>query len=140
MRTEMIRKKATLPPTLLKTIKVVDGLKKMRDGWAGVGSLKPARKAMAWTKKILVALEKGSMPWPIVVALKNGGVAIMWVSAKRDVMITVSPEGSVFFNTALKHVNEFGDENRIESDGSITTVDAIDHMMAWFCADIAYSA
>lgn len=141
MRTETLRKKTpTLPPALIKTTRVVGGLRKIKDGWAGTGSLKPAKKALAWAKKILAALEKGCMPWPVVVATKNGGVVIIWESITRDIMVTISPDGLTFFNTILKHINEFGDEDKIESNGSITTVDAIDHMMAWFAADIASHA
>lgn len=124
---------------LIRTEKVVQNLKQMPDGWAGNLSKKPASKAVRKIRKVLAVLEAGYMPWPDINVVANGGILLTWLSMTRDIMLTIDIDGDIQFATSLKKVDSISNEiiDRLDSEGAVTDMQAIDYMMSWFCSDTA---
>lgn len=123
------------------TQKIVDNLKKLPDGWGGEASKKPAPKAIRKASKVLSVIEGGRMPFPNVSALPNGCISLTWVSLRREIMMNVDRDGDIQFITSLKQFNVGeGEIERMDSEGAVTDLLTIDHMMAWYCQDKAHVA
>lgn len=133
------RKQST--SNLMLTEKVVENLKKLPDGWGGEASKKPAFKAVRKIRKVLSNIENGRMPFPSVTALPNGYVTLTWVSPLREILINVDADGDAQFITSIKKFDAgAGEMERLDSEGSLTDLSTVDHMMAWYCQDKAHSA
>lgn len=135
-------KKQATSNIFIKTAIVVEKLKRLSDGWGGETHKKPAIKAVRRVKRVLNVLEDGHMPWPSVSAVANGGLLLAWTSLQRDIMLTIDPDGDIQFTTSLKKLDISTAEiiERLDSEGSVTDLKMIDHMMAWYCLDKSYSA
>jgi hypothetical protein len=124
----------------VRTQKIVDNLKRLSDGWGGTPQYKkPASKAVRKITKVLATLETGRMPFPTINAIGNGGIVLTWVSLTRDILLTIDPDGDIQFITSLKKIDAetFEIVERLDSEGAITDMLAIDHMMAWYAMDKA---
>lgn len=123
----------------MRTEKVVEGLRKLPDGWGGSTTKKPTTKAVRKIKKILSTLESGRMPWPVITAVATGGLILTWVSLTRDILMTIDQDGDVQFITSMKKVDIDTAEvmDRIDSEGPISDMLTIDYMMSWFCQERA---
>lgn len=139
MTTEGVTKK--LPAiSPVRTQQIVDNLKKLSAGWGGSEEYKkPASRAVKRLEKLLSRLEFGFMPWPNITAVANGGLVLTWISMNRDIMVTIDPEGDVQFITSLKKVDlqTFEITDRLDSEGAIVDLQAVDHLMAWYAQDTA---
>lgn len=138
---ERVSKKMASKMPLVRTERVVQGLKKLPDGWNGDLSKKPTVKAVNKVKKILAVLESGHMPWPTITVVSNGGVMLTWLSLTRDILMTVDTDGDAQFATTLKKVEIDSCEiiDRLDSEGAVTDLKTIDYMMAWYSLDKASS-
>jgi hypothetical protein len=136
---ETSRKQSTNKIPLIRTEGVVKDLKKMPDGWAGNMSKKPTTKAVNKVKKVLAILESGRMPWPTITVIANGGVMLTWLSTTKDILLTVDTVGDIQFATSHKKIDSASNEvvDRLDSEGSVTDMKALDYMMAWYAADTA---
>jgi hypothetical protein len=131
-----------LTSNLIRTDRIVGNLKRLSDGWGGAMTKKPTVKAVRRLKKILAAIEAGHMPFPVVTAVANGGIVLTWSSIMRDILMTVDTDGDIQFITSLKRLDRetFEVIERTDSEGAVTDIKTIDHMMAWFCLDKAHGA
>ena len=127
---------------LVRTDKIVGNLKKLADGWGGAMTKKPTVKAVRRLKRILGTIENGYMPFPLVTAVGNGGIVLMWNSFTRDIMMTIDPDGDIQYVTALKKFDLLTEEliDRMDSEGIVTDMKTIEHMMAWYSMDKARAA
>lgn len=124
----------------VRTQQIVNNLKKLSAGWGGSQDYKkPATRAVKRLEKLLSRLESGFMPWPNITAVANGGLVLTWVSMSRDIMITIDPDGDIQFVSSLKKVDlqTFEIIDRLDSEGAIVDLQAIDHLMAWYAQDTA---
>lgn len=130
-----------LMSSLELTEHIITQLKKLPDGWGGESTKKPAPKALRKTKKILSCLEAGRMPFPAVNPMPNGCIILNWISPSREIKINVDGDGDMQFVTSLKKFDvQVGEIERLDSEGAVTDMLTIDHMMAWYCQDKAYQA
>ena len=125
-----------------RTDKIIGNLKTLADGWGGALTKKPTAKAVRRLKKVLETIETSHMPFPVVTAVGNGGMVLTWTSLTRDIMMTVDPDGDIQFVTALKKLDAMTGDliDRLDSEGAVTDMKTIDHMMAWYCMDKAHAA
>ena len=115
-------------------------LQQLSDGWKGENSKRPAENAVAQLQTILFEIETGRMPWPDVHAVPNGGVVLTWTSLCRDMMVTIDPDGKIFFTTCLKQLNsDYDVVERVESEGFVADMQTLDYMLVWFCKDKAHA-
>lgn len=129
-----LRKQST--SSLMLTDKVVENLRRLSNGWDGEAAKKPAVKAVRKTKKVLSCIENGRMPFPSVNVMSNGCITLTWVSPTREILINVDADGDIQFVTSLKKFDaEAGDMERLDSEGAVTDLLTIDHMMAWYAQD-----
>ena len=54
-------------------------------------------------------------------------------------MLTIDPDGDMQFITSLKKVDlqTFEIVDRLDSEGALVDLQAVDHMMAWYAQDTA---
>lgn len=125
----------------MRTEMIIEGLRGLDDGWDGGTTKKPARKAITKAKKVLTILETGHMPWPNITAISNGGLVFNWISLTKDIHMNIDADGDIQFLTTLKKVDIQTAQviDHLNSEGSITDMHAIDHMMAWYSQDSAYN-
>lgn len=125
----------------MRTEILIDGLKKLSDGWGGDATKKPARKAITKAKKVLSILEAGRMPWPNITVISSGGLVFDWISLTRDIHMNIDADGDIQFVTSLKKVDLQTAQvtDHLESEGSITDINAIDHIIAWYSLDKSHS-
>ena len=125
-----------------KTEQVLIKLKSLSNDFIGQGSKKPSAKALRKVKKVLTTLESGYMPFPSITPMPTGGIILSWTSMTRDIVMIVDNVGDVQFTTSLKKVDIETAEvvDRLDSEGFVTDMLSIDHIMVWFCADVANHA
>lgn len=141
MNGRISRKQSTNKEVFIRTEKVVNSLKALPDGWGGNLSKRPTVKAVRKIKRVLAALEDGHMPWPNVSVAPNGGLLLTWLSLTRDILMTIDTDGDIQFITSLKKldIESFEIIDRLDSEGAVTDMKSIDHMMAWYCTDKSYN-
>lgn len=130
--------KKPIPNDLILTNRVIDHLKRLSPSVEA--GKKPTVKVFRKAKKLLSVLEAGHMPWPSIAATRNGGLMFTWTSLTRDVLLIIDSVGDMQFTTSLKKINIDTCEviERLDSEGSITDMLVIDHMMAWYSQDQAF--
>lgn len=139
---EVLLHESIAPITITKTEQVIDKLKSIKNGFIGKESKKPTSKSLRKVKRILHVLETGKMPFPSTMAMPNGSVILNWASLTRDIIMVVDNNGDVQFTTSMKkiHLETAEVMERTDSEGFITDMLSIDHIMVWFCSDLAYVA
>jgi hypothetical protein len=132
-------KKQTL---LVKTSRVLGELKRQINSDKNTSVKQPSAKSLSKLKKILTALESGHMPFPEIAVMLNGYVMLTWSSLLREIIMVVDDCGDVQFTTSLKKINTVTAEvvDRLDSEGFITDLISIDHIMVWFCSDVSHQA
>jgi hypothetical protein len=136
MNTGISKKPSTSSP--LKTQQIVNRLRSLPAGWGGTLEYKkPAARAVKKLEKLLSRLESGFMPWPSIAAIANGSIIATWLSLNKDITLTIDQDGDIQFVTSLKQLDFQTLEvmDRLDSEGAITDMAAIDHLMAWYSKD-----
>jgi hypothetical protein len=85
---------------LVSALNALKKLTSLRPNWDSYSGLIISTESLANARLLLSSIRADQIPGPFIAPISNGGVALEWTQAPRDLEIELLPDGSVEILTA----------------------------------------